>query len=273
MDRMGWDRKNIIAGTLPGPGTTAGTHKVAVELPRVMGTSFFEAPIEDIATGILRAIGHEPCWNCLTCENVQARVRTNIGMAAGFLLGTGDMSEAFKGFCTYGGDQISMYNSNASIPKTMVSFLIKQVADDNVFGDEVSAIIRGALELEISPELIKVTGDQIVQVTEEIIGPYLLTDFFMRAIVRDGFEPKKVFWLGVKAFNGMFDPATVMKWLKDSYKRFFASQFKRQAMPDGAKVGMSLDPRNDFRMCSDIAMPESIITQFDEICGMLGMAV
>lgn len=264
-DYLGWDRKGIKVITLPGPGTTAGTKAIAMDLPAALGTSFLEAEIEEAATAVLRASGHEPCWECLKCENVQARVRTNITMALGFMVGTGDMSEAFKGFCTYAGDHISMYDTNSGLPKTLVSFLIKQTAVDDSFGEKVSAKLHESLALDITPELIKAAG-KIIQKTEEIIGPYCLTDFFMRAIVRDGFSPRKTFWHGVLAFDGIYDPNEIVYWLEDAYKRFFANQFKLHAKADGAKVGtLSLSQLSDWRAPADMPMPVSIRNELNAI--------
>lgn len=261
-DYLGWDRQEIKVITLPGVGTTDGTKAIAIALPKALGTAFMQAEIEEIAAGILRAAGHEPCWNCLQCENAQARVRTNITMAIGFMIGTGDMSEAFRNWCTYAGDQISMYNTNCGVPKTLVNFLIKQVAIDNIFGDEVSKQLDNTLALEITPELIKAEGDAIVQKTEELIGPYRLNDFDMLAIIRNGFPPRKIFWLAYTGFRGIYDPSVIIHWLKDGYKRFYAGQFKRDAMPNGIKVGtLSLDPRGDWRMPSDAAVPTSILDE------------
>lgn len=274
-DYLKWDRKKILAVSLPAWGTDDATHDISINLPQALGTRFWEAEVISVANAIIRATGHEPCRQCLVCENGLARARTVVGMALGFLIGTGDMSEGFKGWCTYAGDQISMYNPNASVPKTMVSFLIRQIIVDKMVNEVVCKILESVLEQIITPGLIELTGE-ITQKTEDIIGPYLLTDKYMELFVRHCQEPKKIFNLVSLAFEEnnipdetKFEPEVVLKWLEDTYRRHFGNQFKRQAVPDSAKVGFCLDPRGDYRMPSDMAVPTYIRRALDEIRAQL----
>jgi NAD+ synthase (glutamine-hydrolysing) len=191
----------------------------------------------------------------LVFENVQARMRTNLLMNAGFVIGTGDVSELALGWCTYQGDHMSMYNPNSSIPKTLVKFLVRWAAQ-NEFDGEDRRILLDIVATEISPELLPAGADgRIVQATETIIGPYELHDFFLFHFLRYGAPPEKILYLAAQArFDRAYTAAEMRHWLQVFVRRFFANQFKRSCLPDGPKVGsISLSPRGDWRMPSDAA--------------------
>ena len=256
-DRLGMDRKGLHAITMPGMGTTDRTHDNAVELMQALGVSVHEINIAAAVSQHFKDIGHDPQNHDTTYENSQARERTQLLMdyankIDGLVLGTGDLSELALGWATYNGDHMSMYNVNCGIPKTLVRCLINWMArqtDDQT----VSRILLDVLNTPISPELTP--ADQqgnIQQITEDIIGPYELHDFFLYNMVRFGYSPRKIFLLAKKAFDGEYDSATIKKWLTTFTKRFFGQQFKRSCLPDGPKVGsVSLSPRGDWRMPSD----------------------
>jgi NAD+ synthase (glutamine-hydrolysing) len=189
----------------------------------------------------------------LTFENVQARVRTSLLMNAGFVIGTGDLSELALGWCTYNADHMSMYNPNVSIPKTLVKFLVRWAAE-NEFRGEVRDTLLSIVDTPISPELLPTAADgSLGQNTESSIGPYELHDFFLYHFLRWGSSPKKILFLASQAkFDQEYSPAEVRQWLRVFITRFFANQFKRSCLPDGPKVGsVSLSPRGDWRMPSD----------------------
>ena len=171
----------------------------------------------------------------------------------GLVIGTGDLSELALGWATYNGDHMSMYGVNASVPKTLVRHLVRYAAD--AFGGEIGEILRDVLATPVSPELLPPKDGEISQKTEEVVGPYELHDFFLYYLLRFGFPPKKIYFLACRAFDGMYAPATVWKWLSNFYRRFFAQQFKRSCLPDGPKVGsVTLSPRGDWRMPSDASV-------------------
>jgi NAD+ synthase (glutamine-hydrolysing) len=201
-------------------------------------------------------IGHNPKQTDVTYENAQARMRTLILMDVanqtnGLVIGTGDLSELALGWCTYSGDQMSMYSVNGSIPKTLVRHLVE--FEGERLGGDAGAVLENILGTEISPELLPPDAQgNIAQKTEDLVGPYLLHDFFLYHVLRRGAEPKKLFALAKLAFKGEFTDEIVLKWLKNFYRRFFSQQFKRSCMPDGVKVGsVGLSPRGDWRMPSD----------------------
>ena len=171
----------------------------------------------------------------------------------GLVVGTGDLSELALGWATYNGDHMSMYGVNSGVPKTLVKVLVSWIADSSFLGCDVSSILKDILDTPVSPELLPPdVNDNINQKTEEIVGPYELHDFFIYYAVRYGFSPKKIYYLALNAFDGIYDGNTILKWLKNFYKRFFTQQFKRSCLPDGPKVGsISLSPRGDWRMPSD----------------------
>ncbi len=250
------DKKDIIAVTMPGFGTTDRTKGNSLKLIEALGATAKTIPISDSVLRHFKDIGHEPDNRNVTYENAQARMRTMVLMDLandlnGIVLGTGDLSEFALGWATYAGDHISMYGVNCSVPKTLVKHLIRYEAEK--LGGRVDKILQSILDTEISPELLPPdkNGD-IAQKTEDIVGPYILHDFFLYYILRWGYEPEKLLYIANKTFKGMFDKGTVKKWLKSFYERFFKHQFKRSCIPDGVKVGsVSLSPRGDWRMPSD----------------------
>jgi NAD+ synthase (glutamine-hydrolysing) len=256
-DNLNIPRKNIIAITMPGFGTTDQTYTNAMELMKSMGVEIREINIKEACLQHFKDIGHDAEIHDVTYENVQARERTQILMdiankEGGLVIGTGDLSELALGWCTYNGDHMSMYAVNCSIPKTLVKFLVKWVAE-NVSKKETSDILYRVIDTPISPELLPPTGKgEINQKTEDIVGPYELHDFFLYHMIRYGADPQKIKYLAQHAFGDQYDAETILKWLKVFYRRFFSQQFKRSCLPDGPKVGtISLSPRGDWRMPSD----------------------
>ena len=171
----------------------------------------------------------------------------------GLVVGTGDLSELALGWATYNGDHMSMYGVNASVPKTLVRHLVRFVAGDKAQEDgRLSAVLEDILDTPVSPELLPAVGGTISQKTEDLVGPYELHDFFLYYILRWGFAPGKVYRLAQYALGRQYDKQTILKWLKNFYRRFFAQQFKRSCLPDGPKVGsVTLSPRGDWAMPSD----------------------
>ncbi len=258
MDILKKDRKDVIAITMPGFGTTGRTYQNALKLMEYLGVTVREIPIADSVTQHFKDIGHDASVTDVTYENAQARMRTLILMdvanqTGGLVIGTGDLSELALGWCTYGGDHISMYSVNSSVPKTLVKHLIAYVAEKS--GPVVAEVLRSIAGTDISPELLPPDKKgNIAQKTEDLVGPYALHDFYLYHIIRRACSPSTVFALAKYAFAGEYDDATLLKWLKNFYKRFFAQQFKRSCMPDGVKVGsVTLSPRTDWRMPSDAA--------------------
>ena len=192
----------------------------------------------------------------MTYENVQARERTQILMdfsnqIGGIVVGTGDLSEVALGWSTYNGDHMSMYGVNASVPKTLVRYLVDYIATKHQ-GERLEALLRDILDTPVSPELLPATNNEITQKTEDIVGPYELHDFFLYHVVRFGYEPRKLLRIAQIAFKDQYDQETILKWLKTFYRRFITQQFKRSCIPDGPKVGsVALSPRGDLRMPSD----------------------
>ena len=245
-DMLGWDRKGIIAVTMPGFGTGSRTKRNAIKLCEEFGVTLKKTPIKKITKQLLKDIGHEPCLKCLKCENSQARCRTLILMSQGFVIGTGDMSELMLGWCTYNGDHMSMYNPNCGVPKTLVQFVIGHVAKQDIFGKAISKTLTDICNTPISPELIP------GQSTEASIGKYDLNDFFIFNMMRNGFEPEKIHFLAGIAYEGAYELLIIQHWLIKFYIRFFDAQFKRNAMPDGTKEGsVAVSPRGDLRAPSD----------------------
>jgi NAD+ synthase (glutamine-hydrolysing) len=242
---------------MPGPGTTKRTQENAENLARALGTTAMVVPIFAALAGHLADIGADPADFSIAYQNAQARERTQILMdlgnkLGGFVIGTGDLSEIALGWCTFNGDHMSMYHVNCGIPKTLVRYLVDWSADEEFTGAE-SATLRDISATPISPELLPTAADgSLVQQTEQSIGPYRLHDFFLYYGIRFGFPPAKVFYLASVAFAGEFTPPVILGWLRVFYARFFAAQFKRNASPDGPKVGsVALSPRGDWRMPSD----------------------
>ena len=257
-DRLGWERSRIIGITMPGFGTSGRTKSNADVLMEKLGITRREISIVAAATQHLKDIEHPLDKTDTTYENAQARERTQIlmdvaGQEGGIVIGTGDLSELALGWCTYNGDHMSMYGVNASIPKTLVRTLVSWAAKEH-FAD-ASDVLNDIVDTPISPELLPTDKDgKIAQVTEDLVGPYELHDFFLYQVMRWGFEPEKVLFLAKKAFAGSYGEAEIKKWLNTFYRRFFSQQFKRSCMPDGPKVGsVSLSPRGDWRMPSDVS--------------------
>lgn len=305
-DKLGWDRKRIIGITMPGLGTTTRTHSNASDLMAALGVTSLEIPIGKAVAQHFSDIGQNPEVQDVTYENSQARERTQILMDVankenGIVVGTGDLSELALGWATYNGDHMSMYAVNASIPKTLVRYLVGWAAENHfesdvavaagrgtvgacggivgAAGDEsacggvenrgtlpetsredvaghqrsVREILMDIINTPVSPELKPADSEgNITQKTEDLVGPYELHDFFLYHIFRFGARPSKVYFLARKAFEGVYDDATILKWLNTFIRRFFAQQFKRSCLPDCPKVGsVSLSPRGDWRMPSD----------------------
>lgn len=305
-DKLGWDRKRIIGITMPGLGTTTRTHSNASDLMAALGVTSLEIPIGKAVAQHFSDIGQNPEVQDVTYENSQARERTQILMDVankenGIVVGTGDLSELALGWATYNGDHMSMYAVNASIPKTLVRYLVGWAAENHFESDAAVAAGRGTvgacggivgaagdesacggvedrgtlpetsredvaghkrsvreilmdiIDTPVSPELKPADSEgNITQKTEDLVGPYELHDFFLYHIFRFGARPSKVYFLARKAFEGIYDDATILKWLNTFIRRFFAQQFKRSCLPDCPKVGsVSLSPRGDWRMPSD----------------------
>lgn len=258
----GLEDSAVVAVCMPGPGTTGRTRNNAEKLASALGFNRRDIPIHKAVAGHLRDIGHPEDSHDLVFENSQARERTQILMnvaqqSGGFVLGTGDLSETALGWCTYNGDHMSMYHVNASVPKTLVRHLVEWCAD-TLFMGETAAILRDICDTPISPELLPSSEEgEILQQTEQILGPYELHDFFLYHSVRHGFTKEKIARLAAAAFAGAYQPEEIAACLETFFRRFYSQQFKRSCMPDGPKVGsVALSPRGDWRMPSD-AMPPS----------------
>ena len=259
---LGLDPKGIIGITMPGFGTTTRTRTNAHDLMEELGVTVLEIPIGASVEQHFKDIDQNPSVHDATYENSQARERTQILMDMAnkenaIVIGTGDLSELALGWCTYNGDHMSMYAVNASIPKTLVSYLIETFAiEAQERGDNrIAETLRDIIDTPISPELIPANEDgTISQKTEDLVGPYELHDFFLFHLLRNRFEPAKIFMLSRKAFAGKYDDKVILRWLETFYRRFFSQQFKRSCLPDGPKVGsVCLSPRGDWRMPSDIS--------------------
>ena len=268
-DLLGLDRKGIVAVTMPCFGTTDRTYDNACTLTRTLGAVLEEVDIKEAVTLHFRDIGHDINKHDVTYENSQARERTQVLMDIanrenGLVIGTGDMSELALGWATYNGDHMSMYGVNAGVPKTLVRHLVAYCAE--TAEDEVLAkVLWDVLDTPVSPELLPPVEGQIAQKTEDLVGPYELHDFFLYYMLRCGFAPAKVYRVARKAFAGTYDDATILKWLKTFYRRFFIQQFKRSCLPDGPKVGtVGISPRGDLRMPSD-ACAQIWLDQVEEL--------
>ena len=257
MRQMGRPASDVYGVTMPCFGTSDRTYNNAWELMRKLGISCKEINIRKAVTQHFEDIGHDSSVRNATYENSQARERTQILMdyasvVGGIVVGTGDLSELALGWCTYNGDHMSMYGVNGTVPKTLIRWIIETVADDPAFAAS-KAVLMDVLDTPISPELLPPDADgKISQQTEDLVGPYALHDFFLYYVLRFGFTPEKIYALACRAFRDDFDAATIKKWLKNFYRRFFTQQFKRNCMPDGVKVGsVGLGPRGDYLMPSD----------------------
>ncbi len=257
-DQLGYDRSQILGVTMPGFGTSDRTYQNALDLMEHLGITIHEIPIRETATQHLHDIGHDLDTHDTTYENAQARIRTLVLMDMankynGLVLGTGDMSELALGWCTYSGDQMSMYGINAGIPKTLVRFMVRYAAE-NLFDEGTRRILLDIVDTPVSPELLPTDDNgQITQKTEDKIGPYELHDFFMYYFLRYGFTREKIAYMATLAFEDQFTEDEIVKWLNVFMHRFFTQQFKRSCMPDGPKVvPVGLSPRGDLRMPSDV---------------------
>ena len=249
--------ENVIGITMPGFGTSGRTYRNSRALMDELGVTVKEISIKDACLQHFKDIGHDPSVFDVTYENVQARERTQILMdiankEGALVVGTGDLSELALGWATYNGDHMSMYAVNASVPKTLVRYLVAYYADEAA-GNGARKTLLDILSTPVSPELLPPDSDGgIVQQTEAIVGDYELHDFFLFHMLRNGFPPKKIYMLACKAFEGVFDKDVILHWLNVFYRRFFSQQFKRSCLPDGVKVGsVCLSPRGDWRMPSD----------------------
>ena len=256
-DKLGYDRKGIVGVTMPGFGTTDRTHDNATTLMQQLGISQMEISIAKAVTQHFEDIGHDIKNHDVTYENSQARERTQILMdlsnkLSALVVGTGDLSELALGWATYNGDHMSMYGLNGGVPKTLIQYLIRYIAQLPKSSAERDVLID-IVNTPISPELTPADAQgNIVQKTEDLVGPYELHDFFLYYMLRYGFRPAKLMLLAEHAFGDSYTKETLKKWLTTFCRRFFAQQFKRSCLPDGPKVGsISLSPRGDWRMASD----------------------
>lgn len=256
-DLLDKPRRDIVGITMPGFGTSDETYKNALEIMECIGADGMEIDIKEACIKHFEDIGHNEKEYDVTYENVQARERTQILMdlankLGGLVIGTGDLSELALGWCTYNGDHISMYAVNSGIPKTLVRHLIEWAAG-NMVDEKTRDVLKRILNVPITPELLPTgAGGEISQITEDIVGPYELHDFFLYHMLRYGATPEKIYFLGKQAFKGEYSSDTIKKWLGVFCRRFFSQQFKRSCLPDGPKVGsISLSPRGSWLMPSD----------------------
>ena len=258
MRMLGRPSTDIVAITMPCFGTTDRTRDNAVELAERLGATLKRIDIGEAVQQHFKDIGQSMSNHDVTFENSQARERTQVLMdvanqCGGLVIGTGDLSELALGWATYNGDHMSMYGVNGSIPKTLVRHLVSYVAGDKAEEDErLSHVLEDILDTPVSPELLPAIEGKIAQKTEDLVGPYELHDFFLFYAIRYGYSPRKVLRLAEHALGKRYDRETLLKWLKNFYRRFFAQQFKRSCLPDGPKVGsLTLSPRGDWAMPSD----------------------
>ena len=257
-DMLGLDKKNLVGITMPGFGTTDRTYNNALDLMKALGVTVREISIVPAITQHFADIDHDIENRNVAYENAQARERTQILMdvandIGGLVIGTGDLSELALGWATYNGDHMSMYGVNAGVPKTVVQRVVRWVSEKGGLDEKAAAILHDVLDTPISPELLPPTeSGEINQKTEDIVGPYELHDFFLYYVVRCGFEPAKIYAYAKKAWEDEYDDATILKWMKNFYRRFFSQQFKRSCMPDGPMVGsVTLSPRGGWQMPTD----------------------
>lgn len=256
MNLLGRENSDILGVTMPGFGTTGRTYNNAIKLMKCLGVTVKEVDIKEACMLHMRDIEHDHQIHDITYENTQARERTQVlfdlaNKHGKLLVGTGDLSELAMGWCTYNGDHMSMYGVNASVPKTLVRYLVEYVA--SVSDKETADVLYDILDTPVSPELLPPDENgNIAQKTEENIGPYELHDFFLYNFIRFGFSKEKLVRLALKAFDSKYPQDIIEKWAEVFIRRFFISQFKRSCVPDSPKVGsVSLSPRGDWRMPSD----------------------
>lgn len=255
-ERLGLPADGVIAVTMPCFGTTHRTHENALKLAQGLGATLREVDIQASVRQHFADIGHDEAVHDVTYENSQARERTQVLMdlanqVGGLVVGTGDLSELALGWATYSGDHMSMYGVNAGVPKTLVRHLVRYAAGQAEEGPLKEAL-TDVLNTPVSPELLPPKDGEISQVTEDLVGPYELHDFFLYHMVRRMAPPAKIRRLALVAFEGVYPPPVIDKWLEIFLRRFFQQQFKRSCLPDGPKVGsVALSPRGDWRMPSD----------------------
>ncbi len=264
----GFGRRAVHALTMPGPGTTNHTRSTAVRLARAAGVTLETININAAVKRHLADLDHE-ARDDVVFENAQARERTQLlfnyaNKVDGLVVGTGDLSELALGWCTFNGDHMAGYNVNASVPKTLVAYLVEWYADTHA-DKALARLLKRVLETPITPELIPHDEGQIVQETENIIGPYVLHDFFLFHYLRNGALPEKIYHLATRSFADDYPPDEIRKWLREFFRRFFTQQFKRTTLPPGPKVGsISLSPRGDWRM-PDEASAQSILQRIEDL--------
>ena len=255
-DMLNRPGKDIIAVTMPCFGTTERTKNNAVKLCEALGVTLREINITKSVLQHFEDVGHNPEDHSVVYENGQARERTLVLMdianeTGGLVIGTGDLSELALGWATYNGDHMSMYGVNGGVPKTLVRHIVRFYAD-TAESEALKQPLYDILDTPVSPELLPAQDGKISQITEDLVGPYELHDFFLYYAVRCGFSPKKIFRLALYALGDKYEKAVILKWLKNFYRRFFSQQFKRSCLPDSPKVGsVTLSPRGDWRMPSD----------------------
>ena len=255
-EMLDFKKENIICITMPGFGTTSNTKNNSVNLVNSLGATLRVVDIKNACLVHFEDIGHDPNNLDVTYENAQARERTQIlldvaNKECALAVGTGDLSEAALGWCTYNGDHMSMYNVNCDVPKTLIRHIVRFVG--SISREETAKIIDDIIDTPISPELLPPDKDgKIRQKTEDNIGPYELHDYFLYHFIKNGFSPNRIYFLATKSFEKLYDNETIDKWLRVFLKRFFVSQFKRSCSPDGPKVGsVDLSPRGEWQMPSD----------------------
>ncbi len=271
MDLLKLPRSNIVGITMPGFGTSDRTYQNAVDLIRAVGATFKEISIKEVSKLIFKSVGHSENKHDITFENTQAWSRKYVELATaseegGIVLGTGDLSELWLGWCTMYGDHASHYGINSSVPKTLISHLVAFVAEEEFKDPKTQKILLDILKTPISPELLPLDEQKIVQKTEDIVGPYELHDFFGYYLVRFGMKPSKIARMAFHAFADKYEIGEIKKWLQIFLKRFLASQYKRSVLPDGPKVGsVSPSPRDEWRMPSDLVSFDTWLVDLEQI--------
>ena len=268
LTKLSLSTEHLAAITMPGPGTTEKTNTNAHRLTASSGATLTEIDIGPAVTQHLSDLNHGGDHD-VVFENAQARERTQIlfnyaNKVGGIVVGTGDLSELALGWCTYNADHMASYNVNASVPKTMIAYLVRWYAKHRA-SPALAEVLTAVLDTPISPELIPPEAGEISQITEDIVGPYELHDFFLYHFLRQGCGPEKIFYLAQRAFSASYDPATIKRWLYQFFQRFFTQQFKRTTLPPGPKVGsVSLSPRGDWRM-PDEATATSMLARIEAL--------
>jgi NAD+ synthase (glutamine-hydrolysing) len=267
--RLGETPAAVHAVTMPGPATSSHTLASARTLAETAGVDLREVDIRAAVVQHFADIGHDASVHDVTYENTQARERTQLlfdiaNQQGGIVVGTGDLSELALGWCTFNGDHMASYNVHASVPKTLIAYLVRWYARHRA-SPALAAVLQRVLDTPISPELVPGRDDVIAQKTEDLVGPYRLHDFFLFHLLRHGSGPAKIDALAAIAFAGEYDRATIRRWLRVFCTRFFSQQFKRTTLPPGPKVGsVSLSPRGDWRM-PDEASSAAWLAELDRL--------